>query len=80
MNFEELNRYVLIVIGLFAGLMYTAVLYVGFAQIMAHLSKKENRRKRTRNRDAAHGLRNSKGSIWGRSTRRTGGLTLERKR
>ena len=60
MNYEQLNRYVLVAIALFAVLLYIAMVYAGFAEFMARISKRGNRKKRSRNRGATRGLRNSK--------------------
>ena len=64
MNYEELNRYVLVVIALFAALLYIALVWAGFAEFMARISKKGNRKKRSPNRGATRGLRNAKRPIW----------------
>jgi len=79
-DLESLNRYVLIAILLFAALLYLALLYTGVTEFVARISKKGNRQKRSKNRDAAHGLRNSKAHFWRRFTRRAWSLPLERKR
>lgn len=62
-NYETLNRYVLIAIALFAMLLYIGLIYAGFAEFTARISKRGNRKKRSRNRGATRGLRNSKRSI-----------------
>jgi hypothetical protein len=54
-NYEELNRYVLVAIALFAVLLYGALVYAGLAEFMARVSKRGNRKKRSRNRGATHG-------------------------
>ena len=63
MNYEALNRYVLMAIALFAILLYIGMVYAGFTEFMARISKRGNRKKRPRNRDAARGLRNSKNPV-----------------
>ena len=60
MNYQELNRYVLVAIALFAVLLYIALVYAGFAEFMARISKRGNRKKRSRNRGATRGLRSAK--------------------
>lgn len=64
MNYEELNRYVLVAIALFAVLLYIALVYAGFTELMARISKRGNRKKRSRNRGATRGLRNAKRPNW----------------
>jgi hypothetical protein len=71
-NYEALNNCVLMAIGLFAALLYLLLLYAGFTEFMARISKKGNSRKRFRNRDVAPGLRNGKGSSWRRFPRDSG--------
>ena len=63
MSYEELNRYVLAAIALFAVLLYIALVYAGFAEFMARISKRGNRKKRCRSRGATRGLRNAKRPI-----------------
>jgi hypothetical protein len=50
-NYEELNRYVLVAIAFFALLLYVALVYAGFAEFMARISKREA----SRNRGATRG-------------------------
>ena len=57
MNYDAWNRYVLIAIGLFAALLYFALLYAGFAELMSRLSKSTKNKKRLRNRATARTLR-----------------------
>ena len=71
MNYETLNRYVLLAIGLFALLLYISMVYAGLAEFMAGRSKRTNRKERFCNRGAARGLRNAKRAISAGSTRRT---------
>ena len=61
MNYEALNRAVLIAIALFAALLYIGLVYAGFAEFIAGIPKRANHRKRSRNRRATRGLRNGKG-------------------
>jgi hypothetical protein len=50
LDLEALNRYVLIAIGLFAAFLYIGLLYAGFIEFMARISKKgSHNKKRSRN-------------------------------
>ncbi len=62
MNYEAWNRYVLVAIELFALLLYCGLLYAGFMEFRARVSKNRGNGKRTRSRVAARRLRNSKAS------------------
>ncbi len=64
MNYEMLNRYVLMAIALFAALLYVGLLWAGFTEFMARISKKGNQKKRLRKGGATRGLRNAKRPIW----------------
>lgn len=55
MSYEELNRYVLMAIAIFAVLLYIGLVYAGFAEFIARISKRGNRKKRSRNRGATRG-------------------------
>jgi hypothetical protein len=46
MSYEGLNRGLLAVIALFAVLLYCGLVYAGFVEFMAGISKRGNRRKR----------------------------------
>ena len=62
MNYEAWNRYVLMAIGLSAVALYLGLVYAGFAELMARLSKGNRSKKRSRNRGAARTLRGPKAS------------------
>lgn len=62
MNYEAWNRYVLIAIGLFTGLLYIGLIYAGFAELMTRLSKGKGSKKRRRNRGVGRTLRSPKAS------------------
>jgi len=62
-DYETLNRYVLIAIGLFAVLLYIGLVCAGFAEFIAGIPKRASRKKRTRNRRETRGLRNAKRSF-----------------
>ena len=57
MNYEAWNRYVLIATGLFALLLYFALLYAGFAELMSRLSKSRKNKKRLRKGNTVRTLR-----------------------
>ena len=57
MNYEALNQYVLIAIGLFAVLLYIGLVWAGFIEFVAGISKKGESKKCPRSRDR---LRNAK--------------------
>jgi hypothetical protein len=59
-NYEARNRYVLAAIGLFGVLLYCGVLYAGFIEFRARMSKNIGNKKRPRNRVAARRFRNPK--------------------
>ena len=63
-NYEALNRYVLIAIALFAVLLYIGLVCTGFAEFIAGIPKRTNCKKRSRNRRKTRGLRNVKRSFW----------------
>jgi hypothetical protein len=71
MYLEALNGYVLMVIALFAALLYVALPYAGLTEFRARTAKKGYRKKRFRNRGAARGLRKTKEPVWQRFTGRT---------
>jgi len=58
-NYEALNRDVLIAIALFAVLLYIALVYAGFAEFASRISKKGKNKKRSRNQATARRLRNT---------------------
>ncbi len=60
MNYETLNRYVFVAAVLFAMLLYIGMACAGFAEFMARISKRGNRKKRSRTRGTARGLRKAK--------------------
>jgi len=62
-DYEALNQYVLITIALFAVLLVIGLVYASFAQLIACISKKVHRKKRSRNRRETRGLRNAKRSF-----------------
>lgn len=62
MNYEAWNRYVLVAIGVFGGLMYIGLLYAGFIEFRSRLSKSSKNLNRSRNRVASRKLRNPKPS------------------
>ena len=57
MNYEAWNRYVLMAIGPLADVLYAALLYTGFAELMSRLSKGRKNKKRLRNPVTARTLR-----------------------
>jgi hypothetical protein len=61
-NYEALNRYVLIAIALFAVLLYIGLVYAGFAEFMKGMPRRAQPKKHSRNRREARGLRNAKRS------------------
>ncbi len=63
MNYEAWNRYVLVAIGLFGLLLNCGLLYAGFIEFKARISKKSGNGKRSRSRVIARKLRNSKASV-----------------
>ena len=63
MDYETLNRYVLIAIALFAVLLYIALVCAGFAEFIGGIPKRANRKKRSRNRRETRGVRNAKRSF-----------------
>jgi hypothetical protein len=79
-NYETLNRCVLIAIALFALLLYIGMVYAGFAEFMARISKRGKRKKRARK-----GVRYSwiaereKADLGLSPTRRTGDPTVKGK-
>ena len=60
MNYEAWNRYVLMVIGLFAAFLYVGLIYAGVAEFMSRISKSSKSKKRARGRVSAPRLRNPK--------------------
>ena len=60
MNYEAWNRYVLAAVGLFAVLLYCALLYAGFTEFRPRMSKNNSNKKRSRNRITTRRLRNPK--------------------
>ena len=48
MNLEALNRYVLVIIGLFAVLLYLVMVVAGFSELMSRMPKAKGRRKRSK--------------------------------
>lgn len=60
MNYEAWNRYVLVAIGLFGVLLYCGLLYAGFVEFRARISKSNGNKKRSRNRVTVRRLRNPK--------------------
>ena len=63
MDYEALNRYVLIAIALFAVLLYIGLICAGLAEFIAGIPKRANRKKRSRNRRETGGFRNVKRSF-----------------
>ena len=63
MDYEALNRYVLIAIALFAVLLYIGLVCAGFAEFLAGMPKRTNRKKRSQHRRETRGLRNAKRSF-----------------
>lgn len=47
MNLEALNRYVLIVIGLFAIVLYIVMVFTGFSELISRMPKPKRQRKRS---------------------------------
>lgn len=58
MNYDALNRYVLAAIACFALVLYVAVLWVGWADIKAHMRKRTEISKRANS--GRHGRRDQK--------------------
>jgi Na+-transporting methylmalonyl-CoA/oxaloacetate decarboxylase gamma subunit len=48
LNLEALNRYVLVVIGLFAVLLYLVMVVAGFSELISHMLKPKGQRKRSK--------------------------------
>lgn len=48
MNLETLNRYVLVVIGLFAVFLYLALAVAGFSEMISRMPKRKDRRNRSK--------------------------------
>jgi hypothetical protein len=61
-NYEALNQYVLIAIGLFAVLLYIGMIWVGFAEFVAAKLRNGQKKKRSRFRGTTRQLRNAKRS------------------
>jgi hypothetical protein len=57
---DALNRYVLIAIGVFAGLLYVCLFYAGFTEFLSRIEKAGKRRANSRKRRVVAGLRNEK--------------------
>lgn len=79
MNLESVNRYVLTAVGLFALLLYIALVYAGFADFSAWLSKSGSRTKDSRRRKTGRGVRKEEMSVMQWFRRRTGSLPSEQK-
>jgi Na+-transporting methylmalonyl-CoA/oxaloacetate decarboxylase gamma subunit len=47
-NLEALNRYVLVIIGLFAVLLYLVMVVAGFSELISRMSKAKGQRKRSK--------------------------------
>ena len=47
MNLEALNRYVLVIIGLFAVLLYLVMVVAGFSELISRMPKAKGQRKRS---------------------------------
>lgn len=60
MGYEAWNRYLLAAIGLFSMFLYCGLLYAGFMEFRARISKSNGNKKRSRNRVTARRLRNPK--------------------
>lgn len=60
MNYEAWNRYVLIVIGVFAVLLYFGLMYAGVREFILRISKDEKNKKRSQSRMTVRRLRNGK--------------------
>lgn len=48
MNLEDLNRYALVVIGLFAVLLYVVMVAAGFSEFISRMPKAKGQRKRSK--------------------------------
>lgn len=79
MNLVLVNRYVLMAVGLFALLLYFALVYAGFADFSARLSESGSRRKASRRQKAGRGVRKEEMSVMQWLRRRTGSLPSEQK-
>jgi hypothetical protein len=56
-NLDALNRYVLIAIGVFAALLFAAIVCAGFGELISGLPKHSDRRKRLKRRRSFRRLR-----------------------
>jgi hypothetical protein len=56
MNFDQLNRYVFVVIGVFGALLYVVMAYAGFSELVSRMPKRSTRKKRARGGDATRRL------------------------
>jgi hypothetical protein len=56
MNLEAMNRYVLVIIGLFAALLYVGMVFAGFSEFLSGLPRRGRRRKRSRTSGASRKL------------------------
>lgn len=59
-DYEALNRYVLILILLFGIVLYLGLMYAGLIQFVVTLRKRTSRKRRFPNRRGARGLSNEK--------------------
>lgn len=48
MNLEALNRYVLVIIGLFAVVLYLVMVVAGFSELLSRIPKAKGQRKRSK--------------------------------
>ncbi len=48
MNLEALNRYVLVIIGLFAVLLYLVMVVAGFSELISRMPKAKGQRRRSK--------------------------------
>ena len=60
MNLEALNRYVLIVIGLFVVVLYIVMVFTGFAELISRMPKPRRQRKRSGAEGRIRRFRNAK--------------------
>jgi hypothetical protein len=61
-NLDALNRYVLVVIGLFAASLYIATVFTGFSEMISRVPKARRQRKRSGADGRTRRFRNAKKS------------------
>jgi len=61
-NFDVINGYVLVAIGLFAVVFYVLIVYTGCAEFIARMAKNRGQQKRSKTGSAARRLRKARRS------------------